>query len=116
MLLETLDSAASRGQEPLAELIGFGASGDAFHISQPAPHGAGAALAMRRALRDGGVSAAHVVHVNAHASSTGVGDRLELEALEEVCCPVPHRRASLYAAVSGGSDELFYRRCIQINP
>lgn len=91
MLLETAESAEARGQEPLAELLGFGASGDAFHISQPAPQGAGAALAMRRALRDGGLSAAHVTHVNAHASSTGVGDRLELEALQEVLFHVPAR-------------------------
>eukprot|EP00892_Ulva_mutabilis_P004886 jgi/Ulvmu1/276/UM001_0280.1 len=84
MLLETLEAALARGQTPLAEVIGFGASGDAFHISQPAPEGGGAALAMRRALRDGGVSPEHVVHVNAHASGTPVGDRRELAALRQV--------------------------------
>lgn len=112
MLLETLDSAAARGQEPLAELIGFGASGDAFHISRPAPHGVGAALAMRRALRDAGVSAAHVAHVNAHASSTDVGDRLELEAMEEVC-----RETTLhsfgYRSSPAGPGELSYPRFMQ---
>lgn len=84
MLLETLESAAVRGQQPLAEVLGFGASGDAFHVSQPAPGGAGAALAMRRALRDGGTSPEHVAHINAHASGTGIGDSRELAALEQV--------------------------------
>lgn len=87
MLLETLEGAHARGQEPIAEILGFGASGDAFHISQPAPHGSGAALAMERALRDAKISPAHVVHVNAHASSTAVGDRTELQALQQVCRP-----------------------------
>lgn len=84
LVLETLENALQRGQTPLAEVAGFGASGDAHHVAQPPPDGGGAVLAMRRALRDACLSAAHVAYVNAHATSTPLGDATELEALGTV--------------------------------
>lgn len=81
LLLETLESAEARGVEPLAELVGYGATADAAHITLPAPGGAGAVRAARRALAKAGLSVADVDHVNAHATSTPEGDRAELQAL-----------------------------------
>ncbi len=66
---------------PLAELVGYGASADAHHITLPAPGGTGAARAVARALEKAGLSVDDVEHVNAHATSTPEGDRTELEML-----------------------------------
>ena len=81
LVLETLDSASARGAEPLAELIGYGATADAAHITLPAPGGAGAVRAAQRALQKAGLSAGDLDHVNAHATSTPEGDRAELQGL-----------------------------------
>jgi len=81
VILETLEHARARGAEPLAELVGYGASADANHITLPAPGGAGARRAIRRALEKAGLTVDDVEHVNAHATSTPEGDRAELEML-----------------------------------
>lgn len=81
LVLEALDSAVARGAEPLAELIGYGATADASHITLPAPGGAGAVRAGRRALEKAGISADEIDHVNAHATSTPEGDSAELLGL-----------------------------------
>jgi 3-oxoacyl-[acyl-carrier-protein] synthase II len=81
LVLEALESAEARGAEPLAELIGYGATADAAHITLPSPGGAGAVRAGRRALEKAGIGADEVDHVNAHATSTPEGDRAELQAL-----------------------------------
>jgi 3-oxoacyl-[acyl-carrier-protein] synthase II len=81
IILEALEHARARGAAPLAELVGYGASADAHHITLPAPGGAGAARAVRRALDKAGLSVDDVEHVNAHATSTPEGDRTELEML-----------------------------------
>jgi len=81
VILEALEHARARGAAPLAELVGYGASADAHHITLPAPGGAGAARAVRRALEKAGLSVDDVEHVNAHATSTPEGDRTELEML-----------------------------------
>ena len=81
LVLEALESAEARGAEPLAELVGYGATADAAHITLPAPGGAGAVRAGRRALDKAGLSATDVDHVNAHATSTPEGDRAELQGL-----------------------------------
>ena len=81
LVLEALDSAVARGAEPLAELIGYGATADASHITLPAPGGAGAVRAGRRALEKAGISADAIDHVNAHATSTPEGDSAELLGL-----------------------------------
>jgi 3-oxoacyl-[acyl-carrier-protein] synthase II len=81
VILEALEHARARGAASLAELVGYGASADAHHITLPAPGGAGAARAVRRALEKAGLSVDDVEHVNAHATSTPEGDRTELEML-----------------------------------
>ena len=81
VILEALEHARARGAEPLAELVGYGASADASHITLPAPGGVGAARAIRRALEKAGLTVDDVEHVNAHATSTPEGDRTELEML-----------------------------------
>ena len=81
VILEALEHARARGAVPLAELVGYGASADANHITLPAPGGVGAIRAIRRALEKAGLSVDDVEHVNAHATSTPEGDRTELEML-----------------------------------
>jgi 3-oxoacyl-[acyl-carrier-protein] synthase II len=81
LVLEALDSAEARGAEPLAELVGYGATADAAHITLPSPGGAGAVRAARRALEKAGLAVNEVDHVNAHATSTPEGDRAELQGL-----------------------------------
>ncbi|HXI46652.1 MAG TPA: beta-ketoacyl-ACP synthase II [Candidatus Acidoferrales bacterium] len=81
LVLEALESAEARGAEPLAELIGYGATADAAHITLPAPGGAGAVRAARRALEKAGLAAEELDHINAHATSTPEGDRAELQGL-----------------------------------
>jgi 3-oxoacyl-[acyl-carrier-protein] synthase II len=81
LVLEELDHARARGAEPLAELIGYAATADAEHITLPAPGGAGAVRAARRALAKAGLGADAIDHVNAHATSTPPGDKAELIAI-----------------------------------
>jgi 3-oxoacyl-[acyl-carrier-protein] synthase II len=81
VVLEDLQHARARGAAPLAELVGYGASADANHITLPAPGGIGALRAIRRALEKAGLAPGDVEHVNAHATSTPEGDRTELEML-----------------------------------
>ena len=73
-----------RGATILAELVGYGATADASHITLPAPGGIGAVRAARRALEKGGLTADEVEHVNAHATSTPEGDRAELQAIRTI--------------------------------
>jgi 3-oxoacyl-[acyl-carrier-protein] synthase II len=84
VVLEELDHALARGAEPLAELIGYGATADASHITLPAPGGIGAVRAARRALEKAGIEATEIEHVNAHATSTPEGDRAELQAIRTI--------------------------------
>jgi 3-oxoacyl-[acyl-carrier-protein] synthase II len=81
IVLELLEHANERGVEPLAELVGYGATADASHITLPAPGGIGAVRAMRRALEKAGLEPTAVGHVNAHATSTPEGDKAELQAM-----------------------------------
>src|SRR6185369_9118410 len=81
LVLEELSHAERRGAEPLAELVGYGATADASHITLPAPGGIGAVRAGRRALEKAGISPDELDHVNAHATSTPEGDGVELQAL-----------------------------------
>jgi 3-oxoacyl-[acyl-carrier-protein] synthase II len=82
VVLERRDDAEARGAKPLAVLSGYGASADAFHVTQPDPEGAGAALAMRMALRDAGVGPGDVDYINAHGTSTPYNDRIETVAIK----------------------------------
>jgi 3-oxoacyl-[acyl-carrier-protein] synthase II len=82
VLLEELEHARRRGAHVYAELIGFGMSGDAYHITAPPEDGDGARLAMVNALRDAGLNPDQVQYINAHATSTPLGDKAETVALK----------------------------------
>ncbi len=84
LVLEALEHAEARGAEPLAELVGYGATADASHITLPAPGGVGAVRAARRALEKAGLPPDAVDHVNAHATSTPEGDPAELQAIRTI--------------------------------
>ena len=84
VVLEEYERAKARGADIYAELIGFGMSGDAFHITAPPDDGHGAVAAMHNALRDAGVEAADVDYVNAHGTSTPQGDVAETNAIKQV--------------------------------
>ena len=84
LLLEAYEHARARGATILAELVGYGASADAHHVSSPPESGAGAARSMRQALEQAGVRPEEVGYLNAHATSTGIGDIAETNAIKEV--------------------------------
>jgi beta-ketoacyl-acyl-carrier-protein synthase II len=84
LVLERADDARARGVDPLARLVGAGASADAHHITAPPVDGDGAVLAMSRALEDAGVDPSEVGHVNAHGTSTPLNDVAEARAIRTV--------------------------------
>jgi 3-oxoacyl-[acyl-carrier-protein] synthase II len=84
VVLEELAHAEGRGAQPLAELVGYGATADASHITLPAPGGIGAVRAARRALEKAAIAPDEVDHVNAHATSTPEGDKAELQAIKTI--------------------------------
>ena len=84
LVIESLDHAQKRNASILAEVVGYGMSGDANHITQPAEDGNGAYRVMQASLRDAGVEARQVGYVNAHGTSTPLGDAIETLALKRV--------------------------------
>jgi len=84
LLLEELESAKKRGAHIYAEIIGYGQSSDAHHIATPDPSGRGVRLAIERALKDAGCVPDDVDYINAHATSTGLGDTAEVQACAAV--------------------------------
>lgn len=84
LLLESLESAQARGANIYAEVVGYGASGDAYHMTAPCENGEGMARAMQNALREAGISPSAVGHINAHATSTQLNDSIETKAIKLV--------------------------------
>lgn len=84
LVLEELDFARARGAQILAEVVGYGMSGDAYHLVQPAPEGAGAARAMRAALADANLAVHEIGYINAHGTATPIGDVSESTAIKDV--------------------------------
>lgn len=84
LVIETLEHALARGATPLAELVGYGTSADAYHLTAGPEDGSGARRAMTQALRQAGIDPTQVQHINAHATSTQVGDKGELAAIRAV--------------------------------
>ncbi|OHV07608.1 beta-ketoacyl-ACP synthase II [Kushneria phosphatilytica] len=84
LVVESLEHAESRGATPLAEIVGYGTTSDAYHMTAGAPEGAGARRAMALALRQAGLAPEAIGHLNAHATSTPVGDVGELQAIQRL--------------------------------
>jgi len=84
LILEDLNFARARGARVYAEVIGFGASGDAFHMAAPAPDGEGAARCMQMAVDDAGINPSEVQYINAHGTSTDLNDKYETQAIKTV--------------------------------
>jgi 3-oxoacyl-(acyl-carrier-protein) synthase len=84
LILETLDYALERGAPIIAEMVGYGATADAHHITQPLEGGEGGVRAMRRALRQAGLTPDDIDYINAHGTSTPINDRFETQAIKTV--------------------------------
>jgi 3-oxoacyl-[acyl-carrier-protein] synthase II len=91
LMLEDLAGAQQRGAAILAEIIGYGASSDAYHIAHPAQDGSGMTLAMQTALREANLSSNQIDYINAHGTSTPLNDRTETKAIKAVFGPAAYR-------------------------
>jgi 3-oxoacyl-[acyl-carrier-protein] synthase II len=84
LVIEALDHALARGARPIAEIVGYGTSADAHHITSGPEDGSGARRAMEAALAQADIPASAIQHLNAHATSTPVGDRGEIQAIKTI--------------------------------
>lgn len=84
VIMETLDHALARGATIYGEVVGYGMSGDAYHMTAPDPDGQGACLCMKRALKSAGISPGEVDYINAHGTSTEFNDKIETMAIKKV--------------------------------
>ncbi len=93
VVLESLESAQKRGAKIYAEMLGYGATADAHHITAPAPGGEGAARAMALAIQDAGIKPEELDYINAHGTSTEMNDKYETMAIKSVMGPNPTKLA-----------------------
>jgi 3-oxoacyl-[acyl-carrier-protein] synthase II len=93
LVLETWEQARERGAKVYAELTGYGASSDAHHVTQPAPEHEGAQRSMKLALADAGLKPADIGYINAHGTSTDLGDVLEMAGIARVFGESAHKVA-----------------------
>lgn len=101
LVIESLSHALARGAEPLAELVGYGTTADAHHITSGPEDGSGAARAMQIAIKQAGISPRDIQHLNAHATSTPIGDRGEIEAIRSVFGEAPELAVSGTKSATG---------------
>ncbi|MDD2533886.1 MAG: beta-ketoacyl-ACP synthase II [Eubacteriales bacterium] len=83
VILESLENAQARGAQIIAEVVGYGATGDAYHITSPDPAGEGAAMAMKLAMKEAGIEPSAVDYINAHGTSTPLNDKYETIAIKK---------------------------------
>ena len=120
LLLESLDHAKARGATILAEVVGFGASADAYHMTAPPEDGRGMALAMRAALREGDIEPGRLSHINAHGTSTKLNDLCETRAIKDVFgahaykMPISANKSQIghLLGAAGGVESVFTVRSI----
>ena len=91
LVLEKYESAESRGVKPLAELLGYAATSDAFHLTEPAPNGYSAAKAIKLAMHKAGIKPEDIDYINAHGTSTPMNDRQETQAIKSALGEEAHR-------------------------
>ncbi|HEX5433641.1 MAG TPA: beta-ketoacyl-ACP synthase II, partial [Candidatus Angelobacter sp.] len=101
LVLEELEHARKRGAAILAEIIGYGMSADAYHITQPAEGGAGGYRVMRNAIHDAKITPNDIDYVNAHGTSTPIGDVLETKAIKRAFGDHPHLAVSSTKSMTG---------------
>ncbi|TBU72470.1 beta-ketoacyl-[acyl-carrier-protein] synthase II [Pseudomonas daroniae] len=114
LVIESLEHALARGAHPLAELVGYGTSADAYHLTAGPEDGDGARRSMEQALRQAGLSPSQIQHINAHATSTSVGDKGELAAIRAVfgttsCPTITSTKSSTghLLGAAGGIEAIF---------
>lgn len=121
LMLESLEKAQARGATIYAEIIGFGASGDAYHMTAPSESGEGMAQAMRQALKEGGIAPSQIDHINAHGTSTQLNDLMETKAIKTVfdkhayeiaICANKSQTGHLLGA-AGGMESVFTVKALQ---
>ena len=105
LVLEEAEHAARRGVKTYGEIIGYGASDDAYHMADPAPGGVGGALSMRAALANAGIAPEDVGYINAHGTSTPANDRAETQAIKDVFGD--HARKVMVSSTKSMTGHLF---------